>query len=165
MKKLLFLALALLLTLALVSCGEEEKQETVGMANPMVSYETLAQINEKVGVNMMKPGVMGVSDEAFFVVGETVAQYNFKVAGYNYTFRAANQKEDISGVWVDGKTVFDGNTEPFKIVTSETSKSCQFFVGDTQYVVTVDDEGKMEESNFEAICDELKTTVEMKTGK
>ena len=115
MKKLLTIMFALLMAITLCACSNTNKQgdEPIGMPNPMVEYNSLEEINEKVGVHLVHPGVMGVSDEKFFVISDKIAEYDFSVAGGKYCFRAASDvSEDISGVHFSEGTMFaDADTK------------------------------------------------------
>ena len=174
MKKWMTMLLALVLALTLVACGEtntvdgpkddtpdvEEDVGSVGMANPWVEYDSLEEVNEKVGGSLTRPGVMGVEDKYFAVMNDgEMGEYRFALNGMDYTFRfAPAATEDISGVWTEGGTVFDhdypGDTE---FAATDTMKLARWLNIDGQYVLMVEDNGKMENDTFNSIVNELVT--------
>lgn len=182
MKKFFAIVFSLVfICLAVTGCGKKIATETepetesgtqqestegfAGMPNPMVSFDTLDEINKKTGVNLVKPGTMGVSDEAFFVVNNTLADYRFKVGGYEYTFRASkNLGEEISGIYIDGKLAFDGEKADYSFKTDETYKAIRFLVNNIQYVLSVADNGSIADMDFDAMAVELKNTIMQTTS-
>lgn len=174
MKKYIAMLLALTMAFCLLACGEtnsadepnvdtpsvEEDAGSVGMANPWVEYNSLEEINEKVGGSLTRPGVMGVEDKYFAVMNDgEMAEYRFTLNGMDYTFRfAPAATEDISGVWTESGTVFDheypGDTE---VVVLDTMKLARWMNIDGQYVLMVEDNGKMETDTFDSIVNELVT--------
>lgn len=181
-EKLLALILAAVMLLALVSCGktaevkEDEKEaettaaeaETTAaeeedvsqIANPCVDYESLEEINEKIGCSLASPAVMGVTDEGYTVIGDTIAEYRFDVNGAKFCFRAAEQAEDISGVYDGDGTVFENAGEEMTFAEAEGFRLARWFDGGMQYVLMLTDEGEtMEEETFEGVAEELQTIV------
>ena len=160
MKKLLAVALTAALVLCLCACGAEEtkteaptgettvstggSEDKGGMAtvkNPMVAYGSLREINEKVGCALCRPGVMGVSDEQFFVIEGSeydIAEYRYTVAGVAYTMRSAATTQDISGCYEGGKTAFEGVEASSVIQYAEAAgmKLARWFNVDGQYVLS-----------------------------
>ena len=162
MKKLFAVALTAALTLCLCACGAEEtkteaetpsgettvstggsedKGEMATVKNPMVSYSSLEEINEKVGCALCRPGVMGVSDERFFVIEGSeynIAEYCYTVAGVSYTMRSAATTQDISGCYEGGKTAFEGVEASSEIQYAEAAgrKLARWFNVDGQYVLS-----------------------------
>jgi len=143
----------------------EEKEDAAapnisGLANPYQDVASLEELNEAVGSHMYSPGVMGVSDESYTLIkgDNPTAQYKFSVAGHEYTFRASKETEDISGCYVDGKTVFSGITdrETIHYGKSEGSKLAQWFVEGVQYVLNVKDEDdSFDMESFGYIAEEM----------
>lgn len=172
MKKWMAAFLAAMLVLSLAACGNSvdgsaeptvpEVQEggtgNAGLANPWVEYDSLEEINEKVGGCLTRPGVMGVEDNYFAVLNESeMAEYRFTLNGMEYVFRfAPAATEDISGVYADGGTVFGhdypGDTET---VMLDTMKLARWLNIDGQYVLIVKDDGKLEGDTFDSIVSEL----------
>ena len=174
MKKFMAWLLTLIMVLCLMACGEtntvdepkddtsnvEEDVGSVGMANPWVEYDSLEEVNEKVGGGLTRPGVMGVEDKYFAVMNDgEMGEYRFTLGGMDYTFRfAPAATEDISGVWTEGGTIFDhdypGDTE---FAATDTMKLARWLNIDGQYVLMVEDNGKMEADTFNSIVNELMT--------
>ena len=192
MKKILTLTLALALVFALAACGgkaepaspeagilpdpTEEPGTTppgtssdleapvIGLPNPMVSYETLDEINEAVGCRLCTPAVMGVSDKAYFVTTTSdgqMAETQFTVAGLKYSFRcAAVADHDISGLYIgESGTAFSGMeiSDELQYAEDASYKAARWFTIDGQYVLSVMDEGTMTKDTFLAIAEELRS--------
>lgn len=141
------------------STASDEYME--GMPNPMVEFNSLEEINKKVNVNLVRPAAMGVSDEVFNVINNEIADYKFKIAGRDYSFRAAHKDddEDISGIYIDGKTAFEGNEADYSIVSGEGYYVGRFFVDDVQYVLSVADDGTVSDVDFDSICLEMRNLI------
>lgn len=179
MKKAVLTVLALALCVSLCACAAGSKpdattgaEETTadeiadggfaGLANPMVEYSSLSEINEIAGVKLTGPEVMGKTDEKFYVIDGEIAQYDFMLNGLQYSIRGSQINDcDISGVYIDAKLAFEGeeNAE-FSMAGDETCKVCRFLAGGAQYVVSVTDNGTMDEAVFDSDCREIKTVIE-----
>ena len=175
MKKIIALLLSLLvLVFALCSCGSEadenttapdntetaETEEIAGLANPVVEYESLDEVNNIAGTYLVHPGVMGVTEESFSVISGTLAQYKFNLNGYDYTFRGSkNLDEEISGIYGADGALFDGETADYSVKGTDEYKAIRFLAGDAQYVISVDDNGEMDDSQFDSIATELRATI------
>ena len=176
MKKFLAILLCLLIVLTLMACGKKNEEpapdqqgEAVedggisGMANPWVEYASLEEINSEVGCKLCGPAAMGVSDEHFAVgdMGEyKMAQYDFSIGGYAYTFRCAPVTEDISGLAYDEvqKAFAEaGSGEVETVTVPDTLKVARWMTIDGQYVLSVMDNGEMDEETFAGIAQELFT--------
>ena len=192
MRKILTLTLALTLVFALAACGSkaepaspeagilpdpaEEPGTTppgtssdleapvIGLPNPMVSYETLDEINEAVGCRLCTPAVMGVSDKAYFVITTSdgqMAETQFTVAGLKYSFRSAPVADhDISGLYIgESGTAFSGMeiSDELQYAENASYKAARWFTIDGQYVLSVMDEGAMTKLTFLAIANELRS--------
>ena len=165
MKKYIALLLSLLMMFALCACAKnaaEPTEGTVSMPNPLTEYESLAEINEIVGGNLVSPAVMGVSDKAYIVYdcGDyKIAEYKFEVAGYEYNFRCAVTDMDISGLYLnngeDGTAFKDGKCDTVQFNSDDEFKCARYFDGDMQYVLSMNDKGEMDQETFESIADEL----------
>ena len=165
MKKLIALlaAAAVLLTFAACTISPVEPaspslepEPTVGMPNPITEYGSLSEINELVGVNLVHPPVMGVTDERFSVInGEyKIAQYDFTVAGVDYCFRASPvYDEDISGYYTADGLAFSGQpTDEIEFVEDGEARLARWATIDGQYVLSA-----MNASDaFEDVAEELK---------
>ena len=171
-KSILFAVLAALL-LGLAACGapaaetpeitEQEPEVIPGVPNPMVQYDTLDDINGLVGSRLCAPGVMGVTDKAYFVINTgdgKMAEEQFTVAGNKYNFRCAPVDDrDISGLWIgDGGTAFEGMepSDEIQYAESDSCKAARWFTKDGQYVLSVNDEGRLTEDDFLAVAGELR---------
>lgn len=134
-----------------------------GMPNPVVEYSSLEEINEVAGVNLMKPPVMGVSNERFSVIDGRIAQYICDVNGLEWTFRGACiTDEDISGIY-DERNVFTSN-EDSGLYANEFYLD-RFFDGDRQYTIVVKDpiseDGDIliDEETYSNCCMEMKSIL------
>ena len=174
-KKFLALLLCLVMVLSLAACGKEaaepeESGEPVeevivgpGGENPWVDYTSLDEINNEVGCNLCKPAAMGVSEEHFAVgdMGEyKMAQYNFSIGGYEYCFRCAPSTEDISGLQYDEVRKAFAETcgaEVETVTVPDTLKAARWMTIDGQYVLSVMDNGEMDEEAFAGIAQEMYT--------
>lgn len=163
MKKILIVLFALVMCLSLSACNtkEEKIDEPVGMPNPVVEYGTLEEINEKIGVNLMKPPVMGVSNEKFFIINDSIAQYVCEINGREWTFRAAYiTDEDISGMYNEHNE-FTPNQD-FGLYVNEFYLD-RFFDGDRQYTIVamnpISENGEelLSEEEFMDCCMELES--------
>jgi len=156
MKKLIAVIMAAAMLLSMAACGAEKKEANV--ANPWTDAESLDELNEKFGGRLAKPPVMGVSDEHFSYIdndSSRIAQYNFSLGGYEYTFRFSdNMKDDISGINTGNGTLFEGIVGEANLSTSEV-KASRWFTVDGQYVLMVTDNNKMEASQFSDIAEEI----------
>lgn len=159
MKKMIALLLAALLLFSLAACGAEQKPEDngaeVGMANPLVEVESLEKLNE-LGGKLCHPGVMGVTDEKYFIIGDTVADYRFSVNGVSYNWRFSAQKDnDICGIYGENGTLFFDKAEVTELQFAEGDDRAARWVNDEgQYTLTVRD-GEIEAATFEGIATEL----------
>ena len=159
MKKILALVLALVLAVSFAACGQKEPVVGPGTENPMTECASLDEINAAAGTNLMKPGVMGVTEEKFFTIksgDKTIAEYRFDLNGVSYTLRsAAIADEDISGYYVDGKAAFGEPTGDVEYAEAEDVKLARFFDLNGQTVVTA--KGDIEDETFKGIVEEFVT--------
>ena len=146
---------------AIAETTEPITAEAGGVPNPVVEYDSLEAINEAAGVNLMRPSVMGVSEERFSVINNTIAQYICNINGMEWTFRGACvTEEDISGIY-DERNVFTPN-EDSGLYANEFYLD-RFFDGDRQYTIVAeypvseDGENLLDEMTFSDCCMELKS--------
>ena len=188
MKKLFSVLLVALMVMSLAACSETEtatstasqtvtstesqssateENEIVSMINPMTEVESLEVLNEEQGAKLSKPAVMGVTDEKFFTIncGEyTIAQYDFTVNGYEYTYRFSSSfAEDISGIYAGDTTIF-ANFDGDANASTEEVKAARWFTVDGQYVLVVSDNGEMDALTFDSIAEELKAFTCQESG-
>ncbi len=139
---------------------EEQEGQFAGMVNPITEYESLDEINAIVGGKLIRPGVMGLSDEAFRIIDAgdmKIAEYDFTVNGVAYTMRNASVLKDISGYYVDGGTAFgDEPAEDVETLYLDEAKLCRWYTLDGQYVLMAKDEGVLTEDQFNGICEEMR---------
>ena len=108
-----------------------------GVPDPVVEYGSLEEINKAAGVNLMRPAVMGVSEERFSVIDGKIARYVCDINGREWTFSGACvTDEDISGIF-DERIVFVPG-EDYGIYANEFYLD-RFFDGDRQYTIVVKD--------------------------
>ena len=151
-----------MMVLCLCACGsktekEPKENESIGMPNPMTEYASLDEINDIVGSKLVHPGVMGVSDEKFFVTdcGDyQLADYRFTVNGVEYMFRSAPVTKDISGYYVGEGTAFaDGaQQDGIEYAEADGAQLARWFTMDGQYVLAAKD---VEADTFTLVAEEL----------
>lgn len=183
MKKIIAAVIALVLVFALCACGQTpaeppvdntpdvaEPSDTpapetpdvpetpigaVGLPNPMTEYGSLDELNELLGVRLVRPAVMGVTNESFYLIsgGIQVAQYCFTLNGVDYMFRASPVYDtDISGYYADGGTIFSGMpTDVPEYAEYEGTKLARWATIDGQYVLA----GENASENFPYVVEEL----------
>lgn len=167
MKKLFIVVLVSLFMLFLVGCDQvkdmvdtnhkEDNSGFVGLANPMVSYDSLEEINKKVGVEIVSPAVMGKDKEKYFVIDNKIAEYDFNLNGKTFSVRGALiYDEDISGMY-DENNIF-ASREDFVVYTNDYFLD-RFFDGDTQYTIVVKDPDDLSEESFSNICMEFEDVM------
>ena len=163
MKKLLTILFSLLFALCAAGCNKNETVDEnvvdggTAIANPTVSYDSLDEINEKVGVNIIKPGVMGKENEKYYVIADKIAQYDFELNGYEFSIRGAYETdEDISGIYSEYNT-FEPNQD-FTLYVNDYYLE-RFFDGDRQYTIVLNDPNNMDEESFMNICMELENIM------
>lgn len=137
-KLLLILCLALL-----VGCSSKNSADEIGLKNPMTERSSLEEVNELTHGHISSPGVAGVSQEHFATI-ETdkglIGQYDFVLNDIKYTIRFSDTivKEDISGVWIDGKLAFSDDISQTR-AKGENLLLARWFTVDGQYVLEAPD--------------------------
>ena len=160
MKKILALVLALMMAVSFAACGQKEPTDEPvvgpGTENPITEYTSLEELNEATGCNIMRPGVMGVSDESFCTIGKdpVIAQYKFSVAGVAYTLRVGATTDDISGYYVNGETAFGEAKDDIEYLTIDDVKLARWFDLNGQHVLTA--QGEVEDDVFAGVVEEMK---------
>ena len=154
-KSVIFLFAALLLGL-FTACGSEPAVTPppggAMVVNPMQGKESLAQVNEAIGCRMKAPEGISVSDEKFFVISGTMGEYRFTADGISYTLRASAARDDISGVYVDGKLL--GDTDTDTVIFSD-GRWTRWFDGSMQYSLLSGETGVQDTSTLYRIRDAL----------
>lgn len=160
MKKVLSLLFVSLLCMSIAGCDKKEEviiEEPVNMPNPMVEYSSLDEINEKAGVEIVSPGIMGKDNEKFYVIAGDLAQYSFDLNGYSFTVRGSkNINEDISGIH-DENNVFESGQDS-TIYLNEYYID-RFFDEDVQYTIVCDNPGGLDEESFSNLCFEMESIM------
>lgn len=144
---------------------EPQQEQSSGMANPMTEYSSLDEINALNGGGLIKI-FPDATDEKFFGIDNgdvVIAQYDFKVGDREFTFRCAPVQEDISGQYLDGKTMFY-DSEAFKGMqeryTSEVYVG-RWFAGDMQYTLSCthgEEQGEYQEEFDKLVLETCKAT-------
>ncbi len=98
------------------------------IANPIVEYDSIDQINKIVGCKMKS--YAKATQEEFSVISNEMAQY---VIDDKYTFRAMKTIEDISGVYVNGGTISKLAKENEIYKYNDDTYYIYWFVDDMQY--------------------------------
>ena len=147
MKKLLII-LSLFL---LVGCSSQVK-------NPMVAKNSLDEINEITHGNIHKPGVMGITQEGFYIVESkegNIAEYDFVLNDIGYTIRFSDTivKKDISGIYIDGKPAFDEDIVNNTKTQGEGNFIARWFTVDGQYCLIAPD--TIHPDLFDALLEEV----------
>lgn len=165
MKKLLTILLVFVVCITLTACNskEEVKPENIGMPNPVVEYNSLAEIIDITGVNLIRPGVMGIANERFSIIDDEIAQYDFELNGNSWTIRGAkNVVDDISGIHDEHNIFISG--QDHTLYTNDFYLE-RFFDGDTQYSIVVknpitkDGEEVVSEETFMNCCMEIESIL------
>ena len=150
MKKLLSLLLILLTCLSLSGCigGNVE--------NPVQEYSSLEEINKKAGVYLVSPGVMGKTDEKYFIIDNNTASYVYTLNGYTYYMRGTKYvANDMSGLFKNGKLLFEGNQDHIAYGEAEGYKAYRFFLGSRQYIFGVEDKDTLDKELFDQQFNEI----------
>lgn len=179
MKKYTSMAMLLGVCFAMTACGSkqpaastvetvqtEETEAMANMVNPMTEYTSLDALNAVSGTKLVKPGVMGITDEHFYLIqcGDyNIAEYTYNLNGINYVLRGAPVTEDISGVYLRGKAAFDSNGSQ-EFIFEDDMKLARWFNTEGQYVFMSKDDGKLEEKTFTAMAGEIKTLTNQFTN-
>lgn len=180
MKKTLVILITFAMVLSLAACGKAEETPAqtelpiayddvapaspaemtpeTGVPNPMVAVDSVSAINEQLGCRLVAPGVMGISDDGFFVIGGEMGQYDFSVNGIEYSFRFQDTDEDISGVYIGETTLLDG-AEDGDVVTADGTTGARWFAEEGQYCLTTS--GEIDAETFASIVEEMRTIQNM----
>lgn len=168
MKKYIAILLAVLMAAALMACGAKDKTaepeqsaseiQTDAIVNPITEYDTLDEVNELTGSRLTRPAEMEVADEKYYIIADgedKIAEYDFTVSGIEYSYRFSGTNfADISGIYKDGKTLFNDQIEN-AAAEFEGGKAARFFTVDGQYILTVMDNGAYDMAQFEEIANAI----------
>lgn len=158
MKKILSLFLITLMICVMTSCKNKEEEKEIGLANPITEVESLEKLNAECEAKIIKPAVMGISEEKFLNISAndiTIAEYAFRIAGRACSIRSAKVKDDISGYYIDGNQAFDGIKEGIEYKEASDCFLSRFFVDDQQYVFVMERSENTEMEYFMMISEDV----------
>lgn len=181
MKKLSILAGALALACTMTACGSSAApaasgsapasqaespaaSQSASIANPVVPYELLSEVNAAIGCELSYPFAYDLStltENRYSIIAGETAQYNFTLDGVSYCFRASRTTEDISGFHDNGTTLgaaLDASVGVGQDGSLETGavRWARWFVGDMQYSLLQEDKNATEAFLFDSIVEELR---------
>ena len=95
---------------------------------------------------------MGVSDAAYFVIdcgSYKIGEYQFKMNGYEYTFRCAKVNEDISGIYLSGQEGTAFSAADTEVEGEEIAEGVVLYVAGepSEEICNIVDEGNGMQSN------------------
>lgn len=141
--------------------ASEATEAPIGLANPMVEYGSLEEVNEILGGYMCKPATMGVTNEMFWTINcgdqGMLGQYCYDVNGVSYTMRfSPNQTGDITGVYTnEGNTVYgDPNCDVIEYAHDSGILFARWFTIDGQYVLEAPS-NEFTTEIFEGVAEEM----------
>lgn len=147
MKKYLIILLSLFICFSLTGCKQEEEHEE----QQIIQHESLDEINKIANVHLVTTDETNVTDERYYIRDNEVAEYLYYVDGYLYYMRGTKHLDiDVSGVFKNGKTLFDKRLDE-KIAYDESNgfKVYRFLIGDKQYIFGVNDNGDVDKDILE----------------
>ena len=153
MKSTIAIITVLILAAALLGgCTQQTQQPTAqatdqsaGIPNPIVEVDGSAAFEQQLGISLEAPE--NAMDAAYSIINKALAQINFTLDSAEFTYRASNTTDDISGIYGDfDKEVttqdIDGVSEStqitIKTMTDESFILAIWFVGETQYSLSAD---------------------------
>ncbi len=140
---------------------ETKEENIINVVNPLTEYDSLEALNAVSSTRLVKPGIMGITDEQFNLIDcdeYTISEYTFNLNGINYILRGAPVTEDISGVYLNGKSAFDDNTDGSQeFIYDDEMKLARWFCAEGQYVFSSLDNGKLDNDTFSSMVSEIKT--------
>jgi hypothetical protein len=161
MKHFLILLLTALLGFTFTACTNSDTTSVSGVmvVNPMQEKTSLTELNAAIGCAMKSPAGITVSEERFFVISGTIAEYRFTAEGISYTLRASADKGDISGIHVNGTTLGDAANAAngaAETAVFESGMWTRWFDGDMQYSLVSDETGTADTSTLYRVRDALR---------
>lgn len=109
MKKLLIIAVSALMVLSSTACSsgkvdDDKDGGATGMPNPIVTYDTLAEVDAAIGFSFKIPAMpVGYDSAGYSVIDDTLAQADYTNGTDTINFRTVKGIEDPSGDY----TVYD----------------------------------------------------------
>ncbi len=146
MKRLLAVLLAAVLLASLAACTKQPNSGNGGdadMINPMVEYDTLDEINGVCGTALSLSALPGVTEPRYYVIGGDLADLRFDSDGIAFSFRGTKGTEDVSGIWVEGGTVFanEALSERPSVYEGDGFVTMRWLADGIQYVLTAQSDG------------------------
>lgn len=129
------------------------KKRFCGMPNPMREYPDAASVNAAAGTDLRLPD--GAENVKCFVIS-SLAELRFTLGGHGFSFRGKKDDgSDISGIYVGGKTLFEGKKVGKTPVYAcgEGYISCSYVLGGCRYCLTEkgEDDGSLRKITSEII--------------
>ena len=156
MKKLFLLLFTI--CFCLTGCSNKTGGSDDGSTWDYVEYETIEDMNNAAGTNIVSAAIAGKSDETFGIISKNIAQYTFNANGNEWCVRASKDVDnDISGLHYDSIGFEKDMTSTY--YTDEVY-AFRFFHNGVQYVIStnvVDTNITM--SGFDSVCNEFKTNI------
>ena len=109
--------------------------QSASLVNPVTSYTSTDDLNAIVGCELYQLPVMGVSDNCYSVIDTgdyKLAEYSFRFMEYDWVYRAAPTRADISGVCHNGQTLGELG-QPGTVFAAGNFRYVRWFRGDMQY--------------------------------
>lgn len=98
---LLFAAVMLVGILGAAGCGKQEEEigneGYVGIANPMVSYESAEAVEKQSGIKLVIPAK--ATDANYFIISNQISECQFYIGEVKYNLRASKELDDFMGVY------------------------------------------------------------------
>lgn len=147
MKKILMI---LVLMFVLIGCASDSE-------SLYEKYNSLEEINKKTNTHLIKPGVMGITNERFFILDNNTSDYVFDLNGYEYYMRGCKDTTiDMSGVFENGKQIFEDQIDKqIAFARSKEYSVVRFILGGKQYIFGVKDNGEIDDQTFKNQFDEI----------
>lgn len=157
MKKLLFILV--LFCLMVTGCNNKNNQGNLnGAIFDKKDYETIEEMNEAAGTNIVSAPISGKSDESFIVIANKIAQYTFNTNEEKWCIRASKDTDnDISGLYYDS-IGFEKDTNA--TYYTDDFYVNRFFNNGIQYVISLDVKDKdIKTTHFDDVCGEFQTNI------
>lgn len=155
MKKMM----TIMFVLCLMLCGcTKQDEKTANAVWDAKEYNTIEEMNEAAGTNIVTAAITGKADESFIVISNSVAQYKFIANDESWCIRASKDVDnDISGLYYDDIT-FEKDIEA--TYYNDEVYAHRFFNNDVQYVISLDVKDKdIARSHFDDVCSEFQTNI------
>lgn len=148
-KSFVVILMVSVMALQLFGCGSKNNtqtsnQETGGMGNPMVEYDSADAFKEQLGIEIDAEKLY-LDEPKYFIIGGELAEIQDTKEGVGdelkIHIRAQKTTEDISGIYDDNMEVmdfdYDGLQMTHRISESGNAEIYDWYVGDVHYCVSV----------------------------